>query len=65
MIEPKKEKKIPVLTLEGTEQLEILNDLLQEIPIRYEPQVRRIWSYLEQHTKSISVPKPATNESEQ
>lgn len=59
------EKTIPVLTLEGIEKLGILNDLLQEIPNRYQPQLQRIFSYLDQNTQQVPISKLKKHEPEQ
>ena len=51
------EPTVPVLHIEGVENLRVLNHLLEEIPVRYRNQVDAIFQYLEQHTYQQPIKK--------
>lgn len=59
---PTQKKSQVILHMEGEHNLAFLNDLLQEIPNRYAPQLERIFAFLEQHTKQITLPTEAKDE---
>jgi hypothetical protein len=61
MTTPQKKSQL-VLHIEGEHNLAFLNDLLQEIPNRYAPQLERIFAFLEQHTKPITLPNETKDE---